>query len=184
MGVLGAGLGGLQLGTGIGEIVNGDTSQGVLDVASGGLGAASGVMAAAGMACPPLAVAAAAAGLGAYGNKYAEDNGWYGTHTDENGNEVNSSFLGSIGETASAGMDLGRDIAGDNIAGDLLGGAIGGIGGAGQTIMNTGAAIGGGVVRGAEALAGGVESIGSGIADVAGSAASGIGSAVSSVLSW
>jgi len=156
-------LGAFNMGKGVGEIGNAisdgnfsgsEGSQGVLDVASGGLGVAStAAYLATGAACPPLAVAAGLAGLGAFGNEYAEENGWYGQHRNaETGEMENATFLNSIGDSAGAGWDFGHSVAGDGIAGDVLGGVAGGLAGAGQTVWNAGAAIGGGVARAGSAI--------------------------------
>lgn len=173
LGMLGLPLGGISVAEGINNFQHGNHSQGVWDVVSGGLGMASGVasiaaggaalggggtagMAALCAAAPPLAIAAGLAGLGSYGNAYAQDHGWYG-HNDDG---TNSTFLGGIGNTASQGYDLGSQagtgLLGDNWAGRGLGvglGAVtGGLGGVGQTLLNSGAAIGGGVARGWDAV--------------------------------
>ncbi len=96
------------------------------------------------LACPPLAVAAGLAGLGAYGNGYAQERGWYGSETGADGQEQNSTYLGSIGNRYSNV----RDAVDIPVLGQIAGGAAA----AGQTVWNTGAAIGGGVARGASAL--------------------------------
>jgi hypothetical protein len=137
-----------------GDMAGSEGSQGALDMVSGGLGVAStAAFLATGAVCPPLAVAAGLAGLGSFGNEYAEDNGWYGQHQNaETGETENATFLNSIGDSAGAGWNMGHDIAGDGIAGDVLGGVAGGLAGAGQTVWNAGAAIGGGVARAGSAI--------------------------------
>ncbi|MFN0246646.1 MAG: hypothetical protein ACKV2T_07040 [Kofleriaceae bacterium] len=171
LGVLGLPLAGWTMAEGVHNIAEGRTSQGVLDLASGGLGALSstagiaagmgmagsgGILGGLAMAAPPLAIAAGLAGLGAYGNQYAEDHGWYG----ENDDGTNASFLGGIGNRAGTGYDIGSSIGtgllGDNMIGRGLGTGLGviggGIGGAVGTVMNAGAAIGGGIARGFNAI--------------------------------
>lgn len=155
MGILGIPLGGLSMGVGIDEMSKGKHSQGLLDIVSGGLGMASGVAgiaAGAGMttgiaaAATPLAIAAGLAGLGAYGNEDAQNWGLYG----EDNRGGHATFLDSIGQKATGGwgvgMDAGHGLLGDNIAGDIaggvMGGVLGGFGGLGQTILNSGAAVG------------------------------------------
>lgn len=156
-------LGGFNMGKGIGELWNagqaGDItgeegSQGALDLVSGGLGVGSAAAyLATGAVCPPLAIAAGVAGLGAFGNEYAHEHGLYGQHMNEETGEMeNATFLNSITDTAGAGWDAGHDLFGDNIAGDIAGGIAGGVGAVGQTAWNGVAAVGGGIARAGEAI--------------------------------
>ena len=176
LGLLGMPLGGISIAEGITNLQHGNTSQGVLDITSGSLGMASGFTglvagsaAATGTtfgagslgaglvaAAPPLAIAAGLAGLGAYGNQYAQDHGWYGTNDDG----TNATFLGGIGNVTSraweGGNRLGTNLLGDNWAGRGLGAVTGGIGAGlgavGSTIGNSAMAIGGGIARGWNAI--------------------------------
>lgn len=156
-------LGGFNMGKGVAELANaydaGDMageegSQGALDLLSGGLGVGStAAYLATGAVCPPLAIAAGVAGLGAFGNEYAHEHGLYGQHLNEETGEMeNATFLNSIGDTAGAGWDLGHDLLGDGIAGDIAGGIAGGVGAVGQTAWNGVAAVGGGLARAGEAI--------------------------------
>ena len=131
-----------------GNMTGSTGSQGALDVGAAGLGGASAALGMAGVACPPLAIAAGAAGLGAYGNEFAENHGWYGQHTDAaTGQQQNATFLNSIGDAGQQGWNIGHQALGNNIAGDVMGGIGAGVVGGVQTVANTGAAIGGGVAR-------------------------------------
>jgi hypothetical protein len=121
----------------------GDKAQAMADVGAGGLGTAAGLMTTFGVAVPGLNAVAAIAGLAASGNKTAQEEGWYGTH-DENGKEVNSTFGGSIAETATSV----RDAVDIPVIGDIAAGAAG----AGQAVWNTGAAAFGGALNAAEAI--------------------------------
>lgn len=154
LGGVGGILGGISIANGVNNFIEGDHSQGVWDVTSGALGVAAGAGgvasalgstgALASLACPPVAVAAGVAGLGAFGNKFAEEHGWYGSETDAGGNEVNSTFLGSVGNRYEQVRDA-VDIP-------VLGQVAGGLAGAGQTVWNTGAAITGGIGRAGSAV--------------------------------
>jgi hypothetical protein len=155
MGALGMVLGGFGLAEGVCKMANGEGSQGMLDATSGGLGFLSGAETLAGVASPAFAIPAAIAALAAYGNPTAEANGWYGTQTDEAGREVNQSFLGSMGDTAAQGWELGHLLYGDNAIGDITGGTLGAVGGFGRGVINTGKALGGAMSRGGEMLADG-----------------------------
>jgi hypothetical protein len=151
-------LGGFNMGKGAaemmnawdeGDITNEQGSQGALDLVSGGLGvASSAAYLATGAICPPLAIAAGVAGLGAFGNEFAQEHGMYGQHQNEETGEMeNATFLNSITDTAGAGWEGGHELFGDNIAGDIAGGIAGGVGAVGQTAWNGLAAVGGGVAR-------------------------------------
>ncbi|MFN0247389.1 MAG: hypothetical protein ACKV2T_10925 [Kofleriaceae bacterium] len=146
------------MGIGIDEMVRGEYSQGALDIVSGGLGTvastatmmagAGGGMATTGLATAalPLTIAAGLAALGAYGNQDAQKDGMYGK--DRGGHE-NATFLDSIGIQAEdgwhSGNGMGHALLGDNIAGDAVGGVLGGalglFGGIGQTVGNSGSAV-------------------------------------------
>lgn len=150
--LLGLPLGGINMGLGINEVSHGEGSQGSLDILAGGLQMTSSFAALTGAAAaPPLAIAAAVAGMGAYGNKDAQAEGWYGK--DREGH--NNTFLGSIRDTAadgqSVGVDFGRSILGNNVVGDVAGGmlgnTLGGLGGIGQALWNSTAAVGTGIGR-------------------------------------
>src|SRR5262249_42227019 len=54
---------------------------------------------------------------------------------------VRKSYLGSIGDWASGGWELGHDALGDNVAGHVAGVAGAGLAGGARTLINTGAAI-------------------------------------------
>jgi hypothetical protein len=167
-------LGGISVYNGIQGIREGDTSQGVLDIVSGGAGMLSGGAslatalspAAAGLATGGVGalgkglalaggpVGAAIAGglaLGALGNKEAERNSWYdwpgNLFRGEDDRTEQSSFLGSIGNSASGAYGATSDFFGGGILGTGAGILAGGLAGAGQTVWNTGAAITAGIGR-------------------------------------
>jgi hypothetical protein len=151
LGVLG---GGLELYQGINEIAegNGHTGQGVLDVAAGGLGVAAGGAALMGAACPPLAIAAAAAGMGALGNEKSKEWGWWGQH-EENGKMVNRDSLDFVADTThDAGVAAHKEF-GDGIGGDIAAG-----------VAETGAAIGSGALAVGGDIVAGVAGAAQGIA--------------------
>lgn len=156
----------ISIGQGIVNLMNGDTSQGVLDVASGGLGLASAGMGLAGIACPPLGIAAAVGGLAAFGNERAQENGWYGRDPGADGNaDPNGrarTFFGSIGSESGEAFAAGRRLYGNNLPERVIGNTVGGLAAAGRGAYagarNTGAAAWGGATRLADTLAGPVAS--------------------------
>ena len=169
-GILGLPLGVYGLINGASELAAGDTSQGVLDLGASGLAIGSSFsgianaagafgtgwtagsgMAALSAAAAPLAITAGAVGLGAYGNNYARERGWYGQDPDGS----NSTIFGSIGNRAGDGWNrgnaAGRNLLGDTWAGRALGWGLGATSAAGlgtyQSGWNAGAAMWGGVRR-------------------------------------
>jgi hypothetical protein len=124
---------------GINELIHGDYEHGTLDLAAGGLGTAAGVAAMMGAACPPLAIAAAAAGMIAAGDHYTEQAGWWGQGEDGK----NRTAFGWVGDETSAAYDA-------------AGGGILGAGAATATAIGTGAvALGGDLVGGFDSLGAG-----------------------------
>jgi len=152
------------------EVACGNTSQGVLDLGASALGAGSsftGMVNAAGAfsggwapgtsaaamagAATPLALGALGVGLGAYGNEYARERGWYGQNADG----TNATIFGSVGNEVASGWGqgtrAGRNLLGDTWAGRALGWGLGATRaaelGVVQSGWNAGAAMWGGVRR-------------------------------------
>jgi hypothetical protein len=146
---LGAIMGGIGLINGLAGLDgDGDKSQAALDTASSGGAVAATMVEAAGLSCPPLAAAAAIAGLMASGNATAEKEGWYGSETDAEGREHNFSFGDSVADT----YDDVNDAIDVPVIGELAGGAAA----AGQALANGAVAAGAGVLDMSDKIVSGV----------------------------
>jgi hypothetical protein len=144
----------ISMGLGLDEFFDkGEYSQGALDMASGGVGAAGSIatMAGADEAAAFLGPAGAALGLVASGNKFTTDHQWWGVGTDE--------------ETGATHNRTGFERMEDDVSqayDDCGGGVTGVIGAAGKGLVDGIETIGGD-------LLGGVASLGSTIAKGIGS---------------
>ena len=140
---IGGVLGGLNFGKGAydltrahGHLASSRGSQGALDLTGGGLAVGA-------LAAPALMIPAAVAGIGAFGNSFAEEHGWYGSHMQPDGTRAANTFFGGIGEGASEGWIAGHELGGDGVVGAGLGTLLGGADAIGHTVLNSGAAVGG-----------------------------------------
>lgn len=167
-GVLGSLTGPLSMAQGAVHLARGNTSQGALDLTAGAAGTTSALLGLAGVACPPLAIAAGVGSLAAFGNEEAQQRGWYGQNADAS----NASFFGSIGNEGGAAFDAGRRLYGNSLPERVIGNTVGGIAAAGtgayRGVANTAQAVRGAGVRGGSMLGDGAGLLGRGMRNVYG----------------
>ncbi len=151
----GLGFGATNMWGGVRNLRDGNTEQGVGDLASGVFSTGVTLMEMAGRADPRAAVLATLANLGAYGTTHARDAGWYGRDPGAAGGppvmEGNASrplgFAESVGVRASSGYRAGSDWAGGGWLGSIVGSGAAIATGADQLVVNSVNAVGAGGLR-------------------------------------